>query len=577
MIFCGIFGLAQGSQASEYYVSPSGNNASSGSISAPWLTIQKAANTMVAGDTVYIKAGTYTERVTPQHSGSSGSYITYQNYPGHVPVIQTPNSQAEDCGFCMKDNITLSYIKIVGLKVINANYANIDVRASVAHPKSNIIIDGLTIQGSFKGIYFRMGVTDSKIINNTVFENQFGLAVEYKNNNILINNNHISFGKIQRADIETFFANNIVVAAYGLPNSPNTNITISNNEVDHAKVQGIVVWEGDNIWVTGNNVHHNGATGIQIEGNNTEVSYDVVVENNTCEYNGATNDWETGIWIDDTDRALVQNNIVRFNKNGMYITGTTNLIVRNNLIYGNTKYYGIQLYQSPQRGPNNNVIIVHNTLYKNSGDAAVSMGIWNETLKSTNLVFKNNIVADSIGNFDLATRTDSIQLNYNKYYNSTRALSFMWNGTSGYNFSGYKTASGQDSNSIISNPLFIDQVNGDFHLQSGSPCINSGDYLTRTTASGSGTSLVVSDARHFNNGYGIVAGDLIIVGSNSPVRVTNVDYDTNTITVNSSVSWNNGDGVSYSHSSSKPDIGAYEYVGATDITPPTSPTGLSVQ
>lgn len=57
----------------------------------------------------------------------------------------------------------------------------------------------------------------------------------------------------------------------------------------------------------------------------------------------------------------------------------------------------------------------------------------------------------------------------------------------------------------------------------------------------------------------MIAGDLIKVGSNNPVRVVSVNYDTNTITVNKNISWNIGDNVSYPYSNSAPDIGAYEY------------------
>lgn len=51
-----------------YYVRPDGNNTNVGTgylASQAWATITKAAQTMVAGDTVYIAPGTYYEMVTP--------------------------------------------------------------------------------------------------------------------------------------------------------------------------------------------------------------------------------------------------------------------------------------------------------------------------------------------------------------------------------------------------------------------------------------------------------------------------------------------------------------------------------
>ena len=71
-----------------YYVALTGNDTTGdGSETNPWRTIQKAANTMAAGDTVYIRAGTYPEQVTPLNSGSIGKYITYAAYPGDVVTI----------------------------------------------------------------------------------------------------------------------------------------------------------------------------------------------------------------------------------------------------------------------------------------------------------------------------------------------------------------------------------------------------------------------------------------------------------------------------------------------------------
>ena len=64
--------------ATTYYVAKSGNNNNAGTQAAPWLTIGKAASTMVAGDKVIVSAGTYAEKVTPANSGTSSARITYE-------------------------------------------------------------------------------------------------------------------------------------------------------------------------------------------------------------------------------------------------------------------------------------------------------------------------------------------------------------------------------------------------------------------------------------------------------------------------------------------------------------------
>ncbi|MDB5855703.1 MAG: uncharacterized protein JWR22_3744 [Herminiimonas sp.] len=62
-----------------YYVSTSGNDASAGSQSAPWRTIQKAANTLVAGDTAVLLDGTYEEgSINFTHSGTAAKPITFR-------------------------------------------------------------------------------------------------------------------------------------------------------------------------------------------------------------------------------------------------------------------------------------------------------------------------------------------------------------------------------------------------------------------------------------------------------------------------------------------------------------------
>jgi hypothetical protein len=60
-----------------YYVSTSGSDTAAGTSTAPWRTIQKAANTAKAGDTVYIRPGTYDERVVISSSGTSGAPILF--------------------------------------------------------------------------------------------------------------------------------------------------------------------------------------------------------------------------------------------------------------------------------------------------------------------------------------------------------------------------------------------------------------------------------------------------------------------------------------------------------------------
>jgi len=74
--------------AATYYVSTSGNDGNNGtSLSTPWRTINKAAQTMFAGDTVFIRGGTYRESVSPARDGTSSARITYSAYNSEQVIV----------------------------------------------------------------------------------------------------------------------------------------------------------------------------------------------------------------------------------------------------------------------------------------------------------------------------------------------------------------------------------------------------------------------------------------------------------------------------------------------------------
>jgi hypothetical protein len=79
---------------STYYVAKTGSSDDyDGSEATPWLTIQHAIETMIAGDTTYVKAGTYNERIMIDLAwghgvtGTAANPINLKNYPGDSPII----------------------------------------------------------------------------------------------------------------------------------------------------------------------------------------------------------------------------------------------------------------------------------------------------------------------------------------------------------------------------------------------------------------------------------------------------------------------------------------------------------
>ena len=89
-------GSAASAQAAEYYVAPTGNDSNAGTMSQPFATLQKGVSVSAAGDTVWIRGGTY-RITTPANSGagiavnksgtSDTNRIRFWAYPGEVPVL----------------------------------------------------------------------------------------------------------------------------------------------------------------------------------------------------------------------------------------------------------------------------------------------------------------------------------------------------------------------------------------------------------------------------------------------------------------------------------------------------------
>ena len=68
--------------SSTWFVSPSGNDSSTGTLANPFRTIQRAASQASTGDTVDIRGGTYRETVRPAYSG-----VTFENYNGETVTV----------------------------------------------------------------------------------------------------------------------------------------------------------------------------------------------------------------------------------------------------------------------------------------------------------------------------------------------------------------------------------------------------------------------------------------------------------------------------------------------------------
>ena len=98
MILIAILGGVAGvASAADYFVATNGVDTHAGtSVSSPFKTISKAASVMGAGDTCYIRGGTYYEVVAMNNKvGSSSSPITFSNYQDETVTLTGAQSLSD--------------------------------------------------------------------------------------------------------------------------------------------------------------------------------------------------------------------------------------------------------------------------------------------------------------------------------------------------------------------------------------------------------------------------------------------------------------------------------------------------
>jgi len=150
----------------DYYVSTNGDNNNPGTENEPWLTIQKAADTMVAGDTVFVRTGTYNEQVIIECCGEPNNYITFAAYPNEQPVV---------------DGSDIDMVWGEGLiNVGTPAWPDTPLPPRGFYGAEYIIIDGFKLQNSGEwGI--RIGFSNHIIIRNNQVFNTRGPGIETDN------------------------------------------------------------------------------------------------------------------------------------------------------------------------------------------------------------------------------------------------------------------------------------------------------------------------------------------------------------------------------------------------------------
>src|SRR4051794_32394619 len=354
-----------------YYVSTSGNDNNAGTLSAPWRTIQKAANTVQAGDTVQVRAGTYNEVVTLKTSGNATSgYITFQNYPGESPIVDGTGLAAGGQTGLFSLEGTFNYIVIQGFEI--RNYS------SSARGKVPVGID-------FEGA----------------------------GSNIEILNNHIH--NIVQTLSSCNAANALAVALYGTqaPASIN-NVTLYGNEIDHNTTgcSENVSFDGNvQYFVQANNQVHDGDNigldNIGFEGVSPNSSYDQardgwVFQNTIYNISSTTNPvyhnqvGADAYYCDGCARIIVERNLIHDSDLSEMASehsghNSSYVMFRNNIIY-HSLYVGLSIGgYSKNVGGTDHCVIVNNSLWDDGTFGSSGLGEFQIQYAATNNTVTNNI------------------------------------------------------------------------------------------------------------------------------------------------------------------------------------------
>ena len=404
-----------------YYVAKTGSDSNPGTLAQPWLTIQKAANTVAAGDTVIVTAGIYAERVMVSSSGASGS-----------PIVFQAQGVVEVGGFVLTgDYLQVKAFTVRVFTCTNTNYG-INVSGDYFVVEDNRVIE--MVDGGLR----TAPASSGGVIRNNYFYHNITTAIELHGANHLVEGNEI------KRPIETHptcatpanDANGVWFFGSGHVLRNNTIHEVWYGQyIVHGHLDCFQTFGG---WESGDPARNT----------------NILIENNFCDaysYQGP-DESGSGFTVEDVSSS-----------DGTYEHG---VIFRNNVVISvgcvgaqeNTAYLSV----------------VNNTCINGPQYRSLYAGLefWpGTTYDNHHYNIQNNIFYDY---------SDPIYVNTQVLNGGTvttsRNLAYMTNG--GAPVSTAFTC-GQDNN-VCADPLFVDTANliaGDYHLSAGSPAIDAGEHL----------------------------------------------------------------------------------------------------
>jgi MYXO-CTERM domain-containing protein len=140
--------------AATYYVAQNGNDDAAGDLNAPWATLQHAADTVSAGDTVLVSAGSYAGFYL-EASGQPGAEITFKGEAG--TLISEENSETPDginlegASYVVVEGFTVNGMERAGLRAVLGDHVTFRNNHADANGRWGILtgfVDDLLIEGN---------------------------------------------------------------------------------------------------------------------------------------------------------------------------------------------------------------------------------------------------------------------------------------------------------------------------------------------------------------------------------------------------------------------------------------------
>jgi hypothetical protein len=440
----------------DFYVSAAGKDSNPGTLELPWRTIQHAANMAIAGDTVFVRGGTYHELVNIAGAGSaSAGALVFRSYPGEHAVL-------DGTGVSWPGGPLRGLFTLLG-----------------AH--SDVIIEGFEIQnftaGSVAdvpaGVVFIGSGTGFQLLNNTIH----GIS---RPSSAAGN----AFGVVISGNVTTAISNVTVSGnqIYGLELGRGESLLFDGN-VDGFTATGNIIHDSDNIGIDAAGFYGSGPNPYD-QARNGDISQNTIYNQSSFLNPSYLRYSADGVYCDGCGHVVIERNqIYACDQNigassenpGRFSSFVT---IRNNVLY-DANMNAISIGGFPGGGGSESVTIVNNTILHNT-----HLG-WGNGIEIGDLVvagvIENNIIDATVPGALLMNPFDStastLTLDHNVYHGASAILDWVYQGVTYGSLAAYQQATGQEQHSRFISPALLSVEDPyDLDLEPSSPAHGAGNY-----------------------------------------------------------------------------------------------------